>query len=109
MSEKKVEMTNEEAVVEENVLKLKKPIDLDGEKVDKIHYDLDELTGDDIERAITELGKKGIVVAMVETDQRYHAMLFAISAGIAYEDVKRLSSKDFQKAANIVRDFFLEE
>lgn len=90
-------------------LKLKTPIDLDGEKVDTISYDLDSLTGNDIERAITELGKKGIVVAMVETDQRYHAMLFSMAAGIAYEDVNRLSAKDFTKASTAVRDFFLEE
>lgn len=90
-------------------LKLKKPFDLDGEQVDKIEYDLESLTGEDIERAITELGKKGILVTMVETDQRYHAMLFAIAAGIAYEDVKRLPLKDYQKATTAVRDFFLEE
>lgn len=90
-------------------LKLKKPFDLNGEQVEKIDYDLDNLTGNDIEKAITDLGKKGIVVAMVETDQRYHAMLFAMAAGIAYEDVTRLSSKDFVKATTAVRDFFLEE
>lgn len=90
-------------------LKLKTPITLDGETVDTISYDLDGLTGNDIERAITELGKKGIVVAMVETDQRYHAMLFSIAAGIMYEDVIRLSAKDFLKATTAVRDFFLEE
>ncbi len=105
MSETKKENITEE----KNVLMLKKPVDIDGEKVDKIAYDLDSLTGNDIERAITELGKKGVIVAMVETDQRYHAMLFAIAAGIAYEDVTRLSSKDFVKATTVVRDFFLEE
>lgn len=90
-------------------LKLKKPFDLDGEQVESISYDLDALTGNDIERAVTELGKKGIVVAMVETDQRYHAMLFAMAAGVAYEDITRLPSRDFVKATSIVRDFFLEE
>lgn len=90
-------------------LKLKTPVDINGEKVDTISYDLDSLTGNDIERAITDLGKKGIIIAMVETDQRYHAMLFAIAAGIAYEDVTRLSVKDFTKATTAVRDFFLAE
>ena len=90
-------------------LKLRKPFDLDGEKVEVINYDLDALTGNDIERAIGELGKKGIVIAMAETDQRYHAMLFGIAAGIDYADVNRLPAKDFAKATAIVRDFFLEE
>lgn len=89
-------------------LKLKKPFELDGEMVEKIEYNLDDLTGNDIERAVAELGKKGIVVAMVETDQRYHAMLFAIAADISYEDVCRLPLKDYMKATTAVRDFFLE-
>lgn len=90
-------------------LKLNKPFDLDGEKVEKLDYDLDRLTGNDIERAITDLGKKGIIVAMHETDQRYHAMLFAIASGMSYEDVCRLPLKDFNKATTAVRDFFLNE
>lgn len=90
-------------------LKLKKPFALDGEEVETITYDLDSLTGNDIEQAITELAKKGVIVAMVETDQRYHAMLFAIAAGISYEDVARLPAKDYSKATTAVRDFFLEE
>ena len=92
-----------------STLKLTTPFDLDGEKVESIDYDLDSLKGNDIEKAITDLGKKGIVVAMVETDQRYHAMLFAIAAGMSYEDVCRLSIKDFHKATTVVRDFFLSE
>ena len=90
-------------------LKLRKPFELNGEEVEKIPYDLDELTGNDIERAVAELQKKGIVVTVVETDQRYHAMLFAMAAGISYEDVTRLPLKDFSKATTAVRDFFLEE
>ena len=91
------------------ILKLKKPFELDGEQVTEIEYDLESLTGNHIEQAIAQLGKKGIVVTLVETDQRYHAMLFSIAAGIAYEDVTRLSAKDFAKATTAVRDFFLEE
>ena len=89
-------------------LKLRKPFKLDGEDVEVINYDLEALTGGDIEHAISALGKKGIVVTVVETDQRYHAMLFSIAAGISYEDVNRLPMKDFHKATTAVRDFFLE-
>ena len=89
-------------------LKLAKPFLLDGKEVEKIEYDLDALTGDDIEKAIADLGRNGIVVTMVETDQRYHAMLFAIASGNAYEDIKRLPATDFTMATTAVRDFFLE-
>lgn len=90
------------------ILKLKKPVEINGKTVEEITYDLDDLTGNDIENAVMQLGKKGIVVAMSETDQRYHAMLFSIAAGIAYEDMARMSAKDFFAATNAVRDFFLE-
>lgn len=89
-------------------LVLKKPILIDGEEVKEINYDLDDLTGNDIEHAMNELAKKGIMVSLVETDQRYHAMLFAIAAGIDYTDVGRLSGKDYHKATTAVRNFFLE-
>lgn len=89
-------------------LTLRKPFALDGNEVTEIEYDLEALTGNDIEHAISSLGKKGIVVTLVETDQRYHAMLFSIAAGMSYEDVNRLPAKDFSKATTAVRDFFLE-
>lgn len=89
-------------------LKLKKPFEHDGKTIEVIEYDLDELTGNDIERAITELGKKGIVISFLETDQRYHAMLFSIASGVAYEDLARLPIKDYTAATTAVRDFFLE-
>lgn len=89
-------------------LELRKPFELDGEKVEAIDYDLDSLTGNDIEQAISALGKRGIVVTVVETDQRYHAMLFSIASGISYDDVNRLPLKDYTKATTAVRDFFLD-
>ena len=89
-------------------LHLRKPTMIDGELVDKIAYDLEDLDGDDVSLAIKELGKRGVMVTMAETDQNYHAMIFSIAAGLAYEDVKRLKIKDFNKACNIVRNFFLD-
>lgn len=90
-------------------LELKKEVEINGEKVTKIEYDLEDLTGADIQNAVRELGKKGIVVTVNETDQNYHAMLFAIASDLAYEDLQRLGAKDYAKACNAVRDFFLEE
>lgn len=90
-------------------LKLKKPFKLDGEEVSTLNYDLDELTGADIERAITELGKRNIVPLVPETDKRYLAMLFAVNTGIAYEDINRLPARDYSAVTTAVRDFFLEE
>lgn len=90
-------------------LKLKKPFKLDGEEVSVLKYDLDEMTGADIDRAIAELGKRNIVPIVPETDKRYLAMLFAINSGIAYEDLNRLPARDYAAMTSAVRDFFLED
>lgn len=90
-------------------LELKKPAKINGEEVTKIEYDLDALTGEDVADAIKMLAKNGVIVTMTETDSNYHAAIFAIAAGVDYLDIKRLGAKDYFKACNTVRDFFLEE
>ena len=90
------------------VLKLKKPVMIDGESKTEITYDLDGLTGADIELASNQLKKKGVTVGAIELDINYHMALFAQAAGIDYEDVKRLGAKDCQSAIVAVRGFFME-
>ena len=90
-------------------LELKKTAKINGEDVTKIEYDLDNLTGEDIANAIKMLAKNNIIVTLTETDSNYHAAIFAIAAGVDYLDIKRLGAKDYVKACNTVRDFFLEE
>ena len=107
--ENKIEENVEVAETTENTLVLKKPVEINGEVVKEIEYDLDALTGQDIADTIKMLAKNGIVVVMSETDSNYHAGIFATASGLDYNDVKRLSAKDYNKACNLVRDFFLEE
>ena len=111
-----MENVNENAIVEKDVteasettLVLKKPVEINGELVKEIPYNLDDLTGQDIADTIKMLGRNGIVVVMSETDSNYHAGIFATASGLDYNDVKKLSAKDYNKACNLVRDFFLEE
>lgn len=92
-----------------SVITLKKPVEINGEEVKEITYDLEGLTGNDVALAIKDLAKNNLIVTMAETDQNYHAALFAVSAGLSYADVKLLGLKDYIKVCNIVRDFFLEE
>lgn len=92
----------------EKVLVLRKPVEINGKMTSEIRYDLESLTGNDISDAIKMLAKHEIVVVMTETDQNYHSAIFAIASGLDFADVKRLSAKDYNKACNIVRDFFLE-
>ena len=110
MAEIKETIETEEAVKEENnVLKLKKPVMIDGEEVTEIKYDLDKITGNDVQNALQQLTKRKIQVVVPEIDQNYQAMLFSIASDIAFEDVQRFGLKDYIKACGIVRDFFLEE
>jgi hypothetical protein len=91
------------------VLKLKKPIMIDGEEKTEIPYDLDKLTGNDIQQAVKELNRAQIVVTAIELDSNYHAALFAKAAGLMFEDMSRLGAKDYAKATTAVRDFFLAD
>ena len=90
-------------------LKLKKPIMIDGEERTEIEYDLEALTGEDIQQATKELNKAGVMVTTIELDSNYHAALFAKSAGLMYQDMNRLSARDYAKATTLVRDFFLAD
>lgn len=90
-------------------LELKKAVLINGAETKEIPYDLDALTGKDIQNAVKELTKRGFMVTMNEFDQTYHAMIFAVASDLAFEDLQTLSAKDYAKACNAVRDFFLEE
>lgn len=91
------------------ILKLKKPIMIDGEEKTEIEYDIESLTGEDVQQATKDLNKAGIMVTTIELDSNYHAALFAKAAGLMFEDMSRLSAKDYAKATTLVRDFFLTD
>ena len=88
-------------------LKLTKPVMINGKKTGEVPYDLERLTGADVQQAMKELQQRGIQISMVELDVNYHAAIFACAAGLALEDVARFGIKDYNKAVTTVRDFFL--
>ena len=92
-----------------SVLKLTRPVMIDGEEKTEIPYDLDGLTGAAIEQPTKALSRHKIVVTTVELDPNYHLALFAIAAGIAYEDAQRMGAKDANQAVTAVRSFFLSD
>ena len=91
------------------ILKLKKPVMIDGEEKTEIEYDFEALTGNDIQSATKELSKAGIMVTTIELDSNYHAAIFAKAADLMFEDMSRLSARDYAKATSLVRDFFLAD
>ena len=89
------------------VLKLKRPVMIDGEEKTEIPYDLEKLTGSDLETALQDMKRNGIQVGAIEIDPSYHMAIFAQAAGVAYEDVKRMSAKDCKNALALVRTSFI--
>lgn len=91
------------------ILKLKKPAMIDGEPKTEISYDLESLTGNDMDMAFQECKRRGIQVGVIEIDPSYHMALFAQASGLAYEDIKRLGARDCKNAIALVRAFFLSD
>ena len=98
---------NLEQVIIKNTLKLTRPVDIDGKKVKEIKYDVEKLTGRDVERAIKDLAQRKIAVAVPEVDSSLHCQLFAYASGLDYTDIQRLNIVDYVKAIGIIRDFFI--
>lgn len=108
MSENKEIVTTEEIEILESgagEYKFKKPAKIDGEIVETIKYDFNEITGENVRKARSELGKRGYVVSVKELDECYHAALFAEAAGITYADVERFSMADYTAVASIASAF----
>jgi hypothetical protein len=89
-------------------LKLSKPVTINGEEMSEIQYDLESLTGADVQQALKDLASKAYIPGSTEVDPYYHAAVFAQAAGLSLDDISILKAKDFNKASQIVRDFFLE-
>ncbi len=91
------------------ILKLKKAAMIDGEPRTEISYDLESLTGNDMDTALQECKRRGIQVGAIEIDPSYHMALFAQASGLAYEDIKRLGARDCKNVIALVRAFFLND
>lgn len=90
-------------------LVLKKPVFIDDEETKEIEYDFNNLMGDAGFNAIKDLGKRGVIVQIVETEPLYLAHLFSQAAGLEFEDVMRFGIKDFNNVVSVARDFLLED
>lgn len=88
------------------VLKLRKPVMIDGSEHRVIEFDFENLEATAVELALKAVTKTQHVVMAQETDALLHAAIFAQAAGIDYTDVKRFSAIDYMEAGRLVRDFF---
>jgi len=94
-----------------NTLKLSKPIKIDGNDVNELVYNFDDMTARDKLNASKNMKNDANMVTVEETDPDYHFYLFAEAAkkanpAIDISDVLRISAKDAQRAASLARSFF---
>lgn len=95
------------------VLKLKKPLAIDGQDVTELAYDFEQMSMADTIAVSTNMGMAGAVMTTAEElDPTYHAYLFAQAVQVASKgkisvaDVMRMSALDARRAATLARDFF---
>ncbi len=95
-----------------DILKLRKPIMVNGSEVKEIKYDFDDLTAQDKMNAGKAYKKSGNVISVQELDSDYHLFIFAEAVAKANPDIDQkevvllLGAKDAARAEKLVRDFF---
>jgi len=94
------------------ILKLSKPIDINGKKVSEVPYDIEGMTVKDKINAGKAMKTAGVPMSTAEElDPDYHSYLFAAAvskadSSIDITDVMRINAKDAQKGSSEVRNFF---
>jgi hypothetical protein len=96
---------------ENNVLKLSKPIMVDGKEVNELPYDFENMTARDKLNVGKRIKLDAVPVSIEEIDTDYHFYLFAgavvkANSEIDTSDVLRISAKDASRGAGLARDFF---
>ncbi|MDF2487177.1 MAG: hypothetical protein K0R46_3345 [Herbinix sp.] len=89
------------------ILKLSKPFDVNGEKINQIEFDLDLVKPIQYINLIARLSKKE-EISVPELNINVQIGYFSLACGIPVSDLKRMpSTKDFSVACSKVRSFLL--
>lgn len=95
------------------ILKLKKPLMVNGEEVTEIPYDFERMTVGNKLMVTKNMTDAGYTMTQVEEfDPVYHLFLFAKAVEVATEgqivttDVLRMSARDGKEAGALARSFF---
>ncbi|MBO6231810.1 MAG: hypothetical protein ILA17_06255 [Ruminococcus sp.] len=112
VDEKVVEAAKEEAQDASNIVTvyLKKPVQYNGEEVDKLEFDFDRVTGEDalnIERELQSIGRPAFVpVASGEYLIRMAAYA-CVNHKIGADIFNTMSLRDYNKVTSAARNFLL--
>ena len=92
---------------EENIIKLSKTYDFEGEKIQKLDFSgLENVTADDMIKANKVLASSGTVSVLPENDLHYTLIIAASATGHPIEFFKSLKPRDAIKVKNKVTSFF---
>lgn len=86
-------------------IKLQKPIEKDGHKIDKITLELDNLTGDDIIEAEKEARMRGDQNPNPLFSSQGLAVIAARASGMIADDIAKLAAPDFLMLTQVVSNF----
>ena len=101
----------------EKVIKLSKPVLIDGKEVKELKYDIDEVTPELFaeaeglkNKATTKVRMQGGMAGAMELDYSFHlylgaACVVAVNPGVTFEDVLRVKGLDIKKIAEVGRSF----
>ena len=95
---------------EENIIKLSKTYDFEGEKIQELDFSgLENVTADDMIKANKVLASSGTVSVLPENDLHYTLIIAASATGHPIEFFKSLKPRDAIKVKNKVTSFFFGE
>ena len=102
----------------QNIIKLKKPITIDGKPVSEITYDADEITAvlyaeADAKKKVAAGMKNVSISPAVEFDFGLHlymgfAAAIAVNPSYTFEDLERVKGADVMAFSNVGRNFLLQ-
>ena len=103
----------------EGIIKLAKPILIDGRDITELKYDTDAITpelfseAEGIKNKATKQITKGSYAGAMELDYSFHlylgvAAIVAVNPGYEFEDVLRIKGHDIRKVIGIGRSFMTE-
>lgn len=99
--------SNEEEIQTVIPVPLKKPIEIDGQKIDSIKLDFSDFTADDILQIDEQLRREG---KFFDNVYNQHVLIKIISrvANIKVEDLRKLHGADYLEVTFTARNFFIQ-
>lgn len=92
-----------------DVIKLYKPIEIDGKEVKEVTPDFDNLPSNALAKAQTFLNQRRYQVLNPAADIEMHCLICGMAAGIDEQDAYRLHPKDKMRLATASVVFFNED